>query len=243
MWTVDQIAPIAVDLDFSSSGQGRRSATAIDCDGTRLVNALELVEFDAPATQVYVCSQCGQPHCESGGWVTMRRLGTSVVWTPAWNEMNAGAWESTQYRPPPFIASRGAPCFTAVAWSQLATLAANLPPLPTIQQLDSREAAWLLQWSAPGNVLGTYPARPKLRREAILAVAEGDLAQVADAADAMLTEWCEKPSLVEPVDAGADLVEFYLDVLGAPAWTPIAKGRDTLYLLVAGGPAIRRVAS
>ena len=70
MWSVEaiDIESSAVELDFSSSGQGRRAATAVG-GGIRLFNAIELVDVEPSATQVEVCECCGLPHCSPGGWV------------------------------------------------------------------------------------------------------------------------------------------------------------------------------
>jgi hypothetical protein len=57
MWSVEDIEAIPVELDFSSSGQGRRSATAIETAGVRLFNAIELVDVEPTATQVEVCAK------------------------------------------------------------------------------------------------------------------------------------------------------------------------------------------
>jgi hypothetical protein len=69
MWSVRGIEPIVVDVDFSSSGQGRLSATAIEADGVRLINAVEFVDVDSSATQVEICESCGSSGCAPGdGW-------------------------------------------------------------------------------------------------------------------------------------------------------------------------------
>jgi hypothetical protein len=46
MWWVREIEARAIQLDFRSSGQGRRADTALFADGRRLVNAAGLVEVD-----------------------------------------------------------------------------------------------------------------------------------------------------------------------------------------------------
>ena len=109
MWNVEDLEAVPVELDFSSSGQGRRSATAIETTGVRLFNAIELIDVEATATQVEVCECCGFSHCSHGGWVAFRRIGDRVVWIPAWDRMETGSWEQAEYRPPSFLANKGAP--------------------------------------------------------------------------------------------------------------------------------------
>jgi hypothetical protein len=48
MWSVEDIEASAVELDFSSSGRGRRAATAVSAAGIRLFNAIFLLP---PSTQ------------------------------------------------------------------------------------------------------------------------------------------------------------------------------------------------
>jgi hypothetical protein len=54
MWSVEDIEASAVELDFSSSGQGRRAATVVSAAGSRLFNSIELVDVEPSATQVEV---------------------------------------------------------------------------------------------------------------------------------------------------------------------------------------------
>src|SRR5687767_8836518 len=75
---------------FSSSGQSPHLSSAIEAAGVRLINALDLVDFDTSGTQVHVCSCCGCSSCESGNWVALRRLDTFVVWVPALARMGGG---------------------------------------------------------------------------------------------------------------------------------------------------------
>ena len=117
MWSIDTIETVPVALDFSSSGQGRRAATAVVAAGVCLFNAIELVEVETVATQVEVCESCGIVRCSSGGWVAFRRIGDRVVWIPAWAKMEEGELE---YGPPPFLRSRGVPAFSPRCWERFA---------------------------------------------------------------------------------------------------------------------------
>ena len=93
MWRIDEIVAAPVELDFSSSGGGRRAATAVTTAGDCLFNAIELVDVEPTITQVQVCVCCGIPHCAPGNWVAFRRIGEDVVWVPAWSEMEKGEFE------------------------------------------------------------------------------------------------------------------------------------------------------
>lgn len=243
MWSVERIEPVAVELDFSSSEQGLRKATAIDAAGVRLFNAIEFVEFESSATQVEICEDCGIPGCASGGWVAFRRLSMRVVWIPAWHRMERAHCESDdEYRPPAFLSTRGAPVFTAHAWDQLRSLHRGLPPADALSTLGSREAARLVQMSAPGRVLGDFSVEPELRRDAFIAVAEGELATETEAVDACLRELSVAAVHMELVPETVLLspIEFYLDLPGTPSWVSFARADGRVCLLVNGGPALVR---
>ena len=49
MWSIEDIEASPIELDFSSSGGGRRAATAVSAAGVRLFNAIELVDANASA--------------------------------------------------------------------------------------------------------------------------------------------------------------------------------------------------
>ncbi len=186
----------AVELDFSSSGQGQRAATAVSAAGIRLFNAIELVDVEPSATQVEVCECCGSPHCSPGGWVAFRRIGERVVWVPAWDEMEKGEWEMSEYSPPSFLTSQGAPVFSArhgiafvlfIADSgrpRCATdqLTRDRPPVPVVST-----------WSCAGNVSCCPPhsSRPANCRDQWRSEAE------AECVDQCLRDHYEEKQAIE----------------------------------------------
>jgi hypothetical protein len=242
MWNVDQIEVVSVELDFSSSGQGRRSGTVIKADGTYLFNALEYTDAEASATQVEVCECCGVPHCQSGGWVAFRRLGDSVVWIPVWSEMEKDEWHRTEYSPPSFFHARGAPVITPTVWQQLRGLHGALPTSMDLPRLDSREMVRYIQWSAPDRVLGQFPDEPRLRRDLLVAVAEGDLSEETAFVDAALHANFTQPVPLDLLRPGEVLrrIEFFLDMPGTPAWTSFAHVQDDSCIIIDGGMALCR---
>src|SRR5215510_2429109 len=138
MWSIGEIEPITVDFDFSSSGQGRQSATAIEAEGVRLINAIEFLDVDSSATQVEICDCCGTPHCSPGGWVAFRRVGARVIWVPAWHEMEKGWWELSEYIPLVFLCFRVAQIFTPDTCDFLRTIRADRPAVVELPVLDFR---------------------------------------------------------------------------------------------------------
>jgi hypothetical protein len=240
MWSVEDIEAIPVELDFSSSGQGRRSATAIETAGVRLFNAIELVDVEPTATQVEVCECCGYSRCSPGGWIAFRRIGDKVVWIPAWDEMEKGPWEESEYRPPSFLRSKGAPVFSPANWERLRALHGGLPACGDLPWITCRETARLCQWSAPGHLLGDYPLEPRLRRNRLIAVTEGDLVAEADAVDACLQTHfgaVGQMTLV-PGHVAVRPIEFSLDLPGTPGWTSFAHVENNVCFLIEGNTAL-----
>lgn len=242
MWKVEHLEAVPIELDFSSSGQGRRSATAIETAGVRLVNAIELIDVGATATQVEVCESCGISHCSRGGWVAFRRIGDRVVWIPAWDRMETGAWEQSEYTPPSFMATKGVPVFGTATWERLRAFHGSLPACEDLPWLNSRETARLCQWSAPGRVLGEYPAAPRLRRDLLIAVTDGDVPAEASGVDICLhTHFgaVQQMALV-PGDAEVKPIEFWLDLVGTPGWTSFGHVGRNICFLVDGRVALVR---
>jgi hypothetical protein len=242
MWNVEHIEAVPVELDFSSSGQGRRSATAIETDGVRLFNAIELVDVEPTATQVEVCACCGFSHCSPGGWVAFRRIGQRVVWIPAWDEMAKGTWEESEYRPPSFMQRKGVPVFSSASWERLRALHGGLPSCDDLTWINSREAARVCQWCAPGRLLGEYPLEPRMRRDLLVAVTEGDLAVEASVVDMCLQAHFEavRPMAFVSGDVVPRPIEFWLDLPGTAGWTRFAHVDNNVCFLFDGNTALIR---
>jgi hypothetical protein len=234
MWRIDTLERIAVELDFSSSGGSRHASTAIHAGDVRLINALDLVEFDPGGTQVQVCSYCGISHCEPGNWAVLRRLGEFVVWVPAFAQMEAGDWERQEYSPPGFMASLGAPCFSPAAWQQLRASRQGVPDLSELPPLSSHEAVRALQWSAPRRVLGTYPAKPQLHREALVAVTDGVLEHEVRAVNDALSWFFDSqgPIQILPSSGIVSHIEFWLELPGVPAWRAFGRADTGVVMVV-----------
>jgi hypothetical protein len=243
MWSVEDIEASAVELDFSSSGQGRRAATAVSASSVRLFNAIELVKFEPSATQVEVCECCGTPRCSPGGWVAFRRIGGRVVWVPAWDAMENDKWAMSEYSPPSFLQTRGAPVFSAVAWDRLRALHGGLPDALALRPIDSRETARLCQWSAPGRVLGTFPDVPRTRSDLLIAVSDGDLGAEAVFVDQCLRDHYEGEQAMELVPQHIPVapIEFWLDLPGTPGWKSFGRiGARACFLIDDGLALVRR---
>lgn len=147
--------------------------------------------------------------------------------------------DQAELRPPAFLDDPGFPWFTEEAWVSLAELRHQVPTMEEIPPLDSRAAVRIVQSRAPGKVLGSPPDIPSLNRAAILAVSDGDVAEMASDVDRMATELFHDPGPVEPVD-GEGLVEFYLEGSKHPTWAAMTSLEGRTHLLLEGRIAIAR---
>jgi hypothetical protein len=222
VWIAETLAFEPVQLDFTSAGLGPHRDRALVADGVELVNAVRLADLDdEDPVQVIVCRGCGITGCQPGGRVAIRRFGEDVIWLPAFAEMASGEWQMEEYAPPGFMSERGAVLLRAALLEQLeaeAFLARKAAPL------SAREAARIVQWEAPGRVLGQVVEDAKLRSKPI-AVDAADGAKVAAALDRLLAEHLASDAPVAPI-ADVEPIAFYLDLPDTPAWSPLARTRD-----------------
>ena len=91
-------------------------------------------------------------------------------------------------------------------------------------------------------MLGEFPAEPRLRRQALIAVTDGELAAEADAVDRCLQESCAGPRPMETVPSSVPVVqiELWLDLPATPGWRSFAHVRDQVGFLVEDNLALLR---
>lgn len=235
MLPVTTITTVARELDFSSSSGGRCVVTAVSAGDVQLCNAVELLEVETGRLQIEVCECCGHRGCAQGGWVALRRCAEFVVWIPAWEAMERGSWNANEYQPPAYFAVHGSPVFAANAWEELRRLRPVLPAAATLTPLTAREASRLVQLAAPLQVLGRYPDPPRLRRDLLLGVVEGDLHAEADALDRCLDAWFQAEESVQPVSGRLfAAIELLLDSMQIPTWVAFGRRDGTISLLLDG---------
>lgn len=216
-------------VDFSSSEQGRPTVTQLTGDGEIFANAIEFTTWSADPVQVEVCSECGVERCAPGGWVALRRSGDRVIWLPAFDEM---AEDDAEFGPPRYFEERGVPIFEPEPAKALAEAVGVT--LDEVRPLESRDVAHLLQWAAPGQILGVAPAAPQVRREDVLAATSGDCDDALKHLDELLAAAIASETgvmLEEPPD-GAEPISFFLDLPGHPEWTPLIRTDSRLELSV-----------
>ncbi len=225
MWTVRELSVESVSYDFTDAGLGRGRSNRVLADGVEIANLASTVDLDDVTTQVVVCTSCGYPGCAPGGWVSVRRLGEFALIIPAFSRMAGSEDELREYAPPPYLVERGVLLLGQDNYRVLGGMVERAPSLSAVAPLNGRDAARVVQWEAPGGVLGRMPDPVQPRAEEFLAF-EGDLGkegglQLLDEAIRQLegTTAVRLRSL-QPQDAP---VMAYLDLPRAPGWSPIVR--------------------
>ncbi len=221
MWCIEDYSLETVQLDFTSSSGERPHAHAVVANGVRLVNAAEFADLSTDPTQVHVCEHCGIPGCEEGGYVRLRRIGDYCVWLPIFRSMLIKGWEAQQYAPPTFTEDRGIPVMDRSLFTRLQSQIRGLPAFEALHPLLASDAARIVQWDAPFNVLGPILERPALAKEMVLAVTNGDTVQECHSLQMALDDFIDAENAAVQLAVGGDMVEFHLDGPRFPAWTPM----------------------
>ncbi len=233
MWQARSISSQRTVLDFSSSGQGPFPTARLVVDGEVLVNAIDLVDWTEAAVQIHVCDKCGTTQCEPGGWVSLRRVGPSVLLMPAFSAMADNAQE---FRPPELIAQRGPLLLSEHDCSAFRAFMSDFPRPSSVPALTGKEAAQLIQFSAPGRVLGAFPAEPTLRPACVLASEPHSLTDSVSRLNRLLAEHFVSSDAVVPHLLGAaSLTSLHLDLPGTPSWQPLTASEPPLLVI---GPGI-----
>jgi len=215
-------------MHFSSSGQGSVPVTSIYADNENLSNAIELIDFDDDPIQFQVCDHCGYPGCASGGWLSPRKLGQLVFLMPAFEKMDMGSWEATEFAPPYFTNLRGSILLSDGSFGEFKKLAPKVPNLEQIALVTSYELCRLLQWEAPFRVLGKYPSSLTFRRELLSTTS---LPDDDEAIEILLSffrslESGEKTMALTTIEASDERPSFFLDAADFIEWNPIVIKAD-----------------
>ena len=154
MWNVSEPMVQTSTLDFTSSGQGRRTVSQLKTGDVVLMNALELMEWSTERTQLLICNECGIPGCSSGGWVNLRKTNDRVVLIPAFDDIERDDWSRDEYSPPKYLRKEGTPYFDLGTYESLVAKDLGFPTLNQIASLEMREAVRLAQCEMPFQILG-----------------------------------------------------------------------------------------
>ncbi len=240
MWKPQVFESKSQKLDFTSSAQGVVDVTAIYCDGQKLANAIEFMECDENPIQFFVCEECGYPQCATGNWLSLRKIGNYVFFLPAFESMDEGEWESSEYTPPYFTNVKGSLLLTEKQFGEIKKHIKMLPGINNIPELSSYEACRMLQWEAPFRVLGLYPINVEFKGKLLTTTSFKDDASVSHELNKLLTQFfSEKVALcVVPIMEDDEEISFFLDGTDFIEWVPLIKRANNFGLKLLDGYAI-----
>ncbi len=234
MWRIRNPELRPATLNFSSSGQGKPQVSQLFSEGTELINAIELVDWDPENTQLLVCEACGFAKCKRGDWVSIRRSGQLILFLPSteyiWSEDRG---DRDEYAPPGYLEKRGVAYFDLSTYQRLRAEHASFPPIEQIRQLSMREAALLFQLDAPARVLGT-PPEVKVRHDVFIGASEGDseehLRQLENLVRGHYEDECK--ASVRDISVEDRIISLYLDAEEFIEWRALAFDGSAYRLMV-----------
>ena len=74
-------------LDFSDSGQSKVFVTQLWENKTKIINAIEYVNWSDFELQFLVCEVCGYVGCKPQNWISLRRTESLVLIIPAFTSI------------------------------------------------------------------------------------------------------------------------------------------------------------
>ena len=95
------------------------------CNGERLTNALNWVEWDENPVQVELCEECGVDGCAVGGYVHVSRDEDYVLWTAPQVDTD-DEFETHQYTPSEVDPRHGAVAIPIAIWEQWRERTSNI---------------------------------------------------------------------------------------------------------------------
>jgi hypothetical protein len=133
-------------------------------DGLELVNMVGAANWDEDPVQVVVCDHCGCVQCQSGNWVSVRRLGEWVVMVAAAKGYgSADPFESGEFTAPKWLRTRGAPLVPGAIWDAVRAGGESLPRSDALPDLRWAEVLLEAQLEASRRLLGE-PSRKRDRK-------------------------------------------------------------------------------
>jgi hypothetical protein len=231
MWEIADPQIRQVNLDFTP--QPFR-ASQLMSDGTVLVNAIELVDWEAAATQVLICEACGTVGCNSGGWVSLRSAGPVILVLPAFAEFIQDHKKYDEYAPPYYIRQKGIPYMDADPYECLRSKHKDFPAGDRLSKLSMREAVLALQSDAPAHVFGTPPEAFGYIDDLIVGTTEGETAEQIDRLSRIARDHYDDHTVVSirPLSEDETPISLFFDFAEFTEWKPLVRGGTSYRLML-----------
>jgi len=233
MWQIKNPEIKPATLDFSSSGQNRLQVGQLFADGIKVINALELVDWDEEKTQFLICEACGLPHCKPGDWVSLRKSDSLIFILPPFEAISGESRENQEYRPPYYLKQKGIAYFDGAIYENLRSSHPSFPSVNQIRPLNVQEATLLYHWNAPANLLGK-PPHINVRGDIVLASSDGDhilyLKQLENLIQRQYQD--ESKATLRTVLNGEKVVSLFLDAEEFIEWAALVYDGSAYRLLI-----------
>ena len=233
MWQITDLEIKPATLDFTSSEQGKRQVLQLFSNGIKLINALELVDWNDEDTQLLVCEECGFTHCKRGDWVSVRRSDSLVLMLPTAEYVWGDKEDKAEHSPPGYLKQRGIPYMDSSTYERLRSMHSLFSPIEEIQPLTVKEATLLFQWNAPARILGE-PPEVNISSDMFVGASEGDHTQHFQALAELIKIQYSSDSMAQlrPVSSNERIISFYLDAAQFSEWQALVFNGSDYRLLV-----------
>jgi len=234
MWIPKEFKTKPKKMDFSSLGQSTVDVTALYADGENLMNAIELMEFDCDPIQFQICDHCGYPGCSSGDWLSIRKIGESVIILPAFTVMDDGEWESSEYDPPYFTRIIGSILLKNGKYEEFRNLVKGIPALSEVKKISSYEISRLLQWEAPFRMFGDYPNPITIKSDLLCTTSLQSDEMAVDALVSLMNHFQSSKLDIDliPISVEDEKISFFLEGTDFIEWVPMVKRNNGFGLIL-----------
>jgi len=237
MWTSTNFKTYEKQFDFTSSGQGKPTYTALKIGDTDFINIIERIDGEIEEDQIFqtiICSSCGIYRCESGNWVALRQSGNFVFFIPAFEELYKDQNES-EYAPPYWLKQKGSFWLTKVDFERFKRLIPELDKQKSINRIAKSELLALYKSDSPHNMFGDLQEFKPLRRNHVLAVSELDNDTAFEIIDRKLEELETSTDFeITPLTEKDQVISVFLDDSATTEWRAFCKTENNYELLLGG---------
>jgi hypothetical protein len=159
---------------LSASEQGQYKVRQVVCDDVVVCNAADHIDWSAYPVQFLICADCLYVGCADGGRVAIRRADECVLIIPDFTAMFESDWAAMEYRPPHWMAQRGALSFSRSTWKLFQAACVKAPSFDSITPASTSELLRLYHFQAPRQFLGDYLSPSLAQWELILCTSGRD---------------------------------------------------------------------
>lgn len=224
IWKLTTPTVRRAELDFSSSGQSKAAVTQLWTDDIQLINAVEYVNWGKAQLQFIVCENCGYVGCQPGGWVELKRAGSTALIMPAFTKIEKSIEDKNECLPPCYLLEKGAICIEQESYRSTLCQLAGFPDFCTLAPLFAWEAVKIFQMEAPNHILGNLLNSPKLPQNVVIASSDGNYMEQATMLVLLLHKLSSNtnPIRLRRVTESEQVISLYLDIAGLPEWKALS---------------------